>query len=194
MGNSAKKMRASIIDAAQRIFAKFGFKKTTMDEIAHEIHKEKSSIYHYFRGKEQIYVEVVNKELSALEDELHQALEREASPQGQLRAFIITRIQCLRRLPNLSDVIRDDSRMHLTSLETLRESYRKSQSRMVSDILRFGIEKGVFHDKTFDILLLGVLTAFSGIESHCNADNGEAEFEPVVDNVMELVFHGILKK
>jgi len=45
-------MREHIISAAREIFARYGYRKTTMDDIAASIRRAKSSIYHYFPGKE----------------------------------------------------------------------------------------------------------------------------------------------
>jgi len=47
MAKLEKDVREIIIEAARGIFARFGFRKTTMDEIAQLAHKAKSSIYHY---------------------------------------------------------------------------------------------------------------------------------------------------
>ena len=42
--NYNETVKASILDAARALFAKFGYKKTTMEDIAHELHKGKSSV------------------------------------------------------------------------------------------------------------------------------------------------------
>jgi len=43
-----------IINSATKYFSKFGFHKTTMDEIAKHIHKAKGVLYYYFKGKEEL--------------------------------------------------------------------------------------------------------------------------------------------
>ena len=54
-----KNMRANskqqIIEAAGVIFERYGFKKTTMDDIAYAAGKGKSSLYYYFKNKEQVF-------------------------------------------------------------------------------------------------------------------------------------------
>ena len=193
--DSASSMRESIIDVAQGIFSKFGYKKTTMDEIAQEVHKEKSSIYHYFKGKEEIFLEVVNKEIRIIQEELRRNINQQESPQSRLRAFIVTRIQCLKRLPNLYSLLRDDNLMHVASFREVRDTYRESELQLVTQILSFGIVRGVFRGKTnLDIVIKGVMTAFSGIESLWSPEKEDSEFEQDVDNVMELVFHGIVER
>ena len=48
-------VRLQIVESSRIIFSKYGYKKTTMDEIAQITGKGKSSIYYYFPGKEDIY-------------------------------------------------------------------------------------------------------------------------------------------
>lgn len=55
---------ADIIRAAERRFVKHGPAKTTLDEIARDLRLSKSSIYHYFNSKEELYTEVIRKQAS----------------------------------------------------------------------------------------------------------------------------------
>ena len=49
--------KARIIAAAEQMFAHFGIQKTTMEEIAKKVHMGKSTLYYYFKSKEDIFAE-----------------------------------------------------------------------------------------------------------------------------------------
>lgn len=51
--------RQEILDAAVQIFAKKGFKATTLDEIAEQSEFGKGTLYNYFSSKEDIYKEII---------------------------------------------------------------------------------------------------------------------------------------
>ena len=51
-----------IVEVAQNIFKKYGFRKSTMDEIAVAAGKGKSTLYHYFKSKEEVFAAVIEKE------------------------------------------------------------------------------------------------------------------------------------
>ena len=51
--------KSEILDAAIHIFAKKGFKATTLDEIAEKSEFGKGTIYNYFSNKEEIYREII---------------------------------------------------------------------------------------------------------------------------------------
>ena len=45
------KVRDSIVDSASWLFDRFGYEKTSVDEIARRAHRAKTSVYYYFDGK-----------------------------------------------------------------------------------------------------------------------------------------------
>ena len=47
-------IRADILRAAEALFQKWGLKKTTMEDIAKEAGKGKSTLYYYFKSKAEI--------------------------------------------------------------------------------------------------------------------------------------------
>jgi len=52
--------RAAIVDAAVGIFAKKGYRDTTLDEIAITAEFGKGTIYNYFKSKEEIYSAIID--------------------------------------------------------------------------------------------------------------------------------------
>ena len=64
-----------IINSATKYFSKFGFHKTTMDEIARHIHKAKGILYYYFKSKEELFNEVLKQELNTVKIELMKIVE-----------------------------------------------------------------------------------------------------------------------
>lgn len=55
--------REQIIKAARKLFKQYGFKKASMSDIALMVHKSKSSIYYYFKSKEEIFLQSRKKKL-----------------------------------------------------------------------------------------------------------------------------------
>jgi AcrR family transcriptional regulator len=64
-----EKAREEIVEIARGIFAKFGFRKTSMDEIAKAVKKAKSSLYYYFQNKEEVFQAVIEREAKCFEGE-----------------------------------------------------------------------------------------------------------------------------
>jgi AcrR family transcriptional regulator len=45
-----------IIEGAARIFAEYGYRQTTMDQICHSLELSKGAIYIYFKNKEELFI------------------------------------------------------------------------------------------------------------------------------------------
>jgi AcrR family transcriptional regulator len=69
-----KKLRkASIINAAERIFFDRGIKNTTMDQIAKKAELSKGTLYLYFKNKEDLLLEIAVKGLEKLGELMNKA-------------------------------------------------------------------------------------------------------------------------
>ncbi|MEJ2594025.1 MAG: helix-turn-helix domain containing protein [bacterium] len=84
--------REKILKVAARIFGKYGFQKTTMDEIARTAHKAKGSIYYYFRSKEELFLAVVSKEMNELREALLEVAAEKSGATNMLRNYMLTRM------------------------------------------------------------------------------------------------------
>jgi AcrR family transcriptional regulator len=58
--------RGALLDAARRRFGSLGFAGTSLDEVAADAGVTKGALYHHFRNKEQLFLEVYDR----LEEEL----------------------------------------------------------------------------------------------------------------------------
>ena len=75
--------KEKIIESATNILSRFGIKKSTMDEIAQKIRMGKSTLYHYFKNKEEIFLEVVKRESDTLKNSLNKppgAVKKQVQP------------------------------------------------------------------------------------------------------------------
>ncbi|MVP01312.1 MULTISPECIES: TetR/AcrR family transcriptional regulator [Paenibacillus] len=67
--------RELIIEAASKSFALFGYKATTMDQIAKIANVGKGTIYTYFINKEELFQEIMNRLIQELKHVAEEALD-----------------------------------------------------------------------------------------------------------------------
>lgn len=68
--------REAILDAAEVLFVRYGFKKTTVDDVAGEAGVGKGTIYYYFAGKEELLLAYVDRCMAGIHQACRQARER----------------------------------------------------------------------------------------------------------------------
>lgn len=120
--------RARIIDVAGKLFYKFGFDKTSMDEIARLSHKAKRSLYNHFPGKEDLLKAVVEKELKDAKAELQQIFEQtDLLPAERMKTYMIHRMQVMSRAETYQMILKHEFQYSLDlrfqDIEKIRKSF-----------------------------------------------------------------------
>lgn len=80
--------RDQIVESASEVFVRLGYQGTSLEDIAAHLGVTRPLIYHYFRDKDALYLEVLTRARTALEEAIISAVEPGASPFDQLRAGI----------------------------------------------------------------------------------------------------------
>jgi AcrR family transcriptional regulator len=186
--------RETILKTAQKLFARFGFNKTTVDEIASAAHIAKSTFYHHFASKEDIFRAVIEWEGQTLAKRIRDAVEEADTPQEKLRAYVITRMGYLRELANFYSALRDEYLEHYPFIESVRQKDFEDEMAMFREILSEGLRKKVLNlkDGDVEVTTLAVITALRGLEYPWTAKTGIADINEHAEVLLHMLFHGIL--
>lgn len=183
-----------IIKVAQKLFARFGFFKATVNEIAKAAHMGKSSLYHYFRSKEDIFKKVIERENTILNRKIEEALEKARTPQEKLKAFVVTRMKYLNELANIYSALQDDYLEHYSFIEKTRRKNLQEEVDTVEAILREGVRKGVFFIKDLKFTSFAIVSALKGLEYPWFTKMEGYKLERNLDKLIEVLFNGIVKR
>ncbi len=193
--NYNESVRVSILEAAQGLFSKYGYKKTTMEDIAQELHKGKSSLYYYFKNKEEIFQAVIDWEQSVLLNKLHEIVDSEQEPKDKLNNYVLVRMRTISELDNYFKALTDEKSGGLEFVKKVKESSEKEEIEMVKKILEEGISTDTFQLKNTLMGATALALAMKGLEVPMfNATN---KFEDVIEhvqNVMNILFFGLIKR
>ncbi|GET28058.1 TetR/AcrR family transcriptional regulator [Prolixibacter sp. SD074] len=102
-------VKAEILEQAQKLFQQFGLKKTTMDEIAIACGKAKSTLYHYFKGKEEVFDAVLHMEVINLRQHVKDKVEEYKKMLDKLQAYVIEFNLGIIQKTNLYYIVKQDS-------------------------------------------------------------------------------------
>lgn len=187
-------VKDSIIDVARNIFSKFGFKKTTMEDIAHACHKGKSSIYYYFKSKEEIYQAVVEKESDILKIEIVKSINREVDPQDKLKNYVIARMTTYNKFANFYHAIKDEYLSHLDFIDRIRKKYENEEKNIVEQILKEGVKSKIFKIEDTRLAAIAIVTAMKGLEIPLFWEENEKSIEERQHELLNILFYGIIKR
>lgn len=191
MDKDEKKDR--IIESARELFARFGLKKTTMDEIAEKCGMSKASLYYYFQSKEDIFKSVIKKEFELFKKRVEETLSKEGSPQEKLRAFIVARFTRLKEISNYYSTLKDEYLEHYAFVEKERTEFTNWEIQTIQSILDEGIQKGIFETSDSKLTAVVIAYALKGLEFPWSIEKDMIDIETAINLMLPVFFCGIEK-
>lgn len=187
-------IKQNLISAARQLFIKFGFEKTTMNEIAEEARKGKSSLYYYFTSKEEIFQAVVEYEAEILKNNIIQALEDCQNAEEKLRTYVLTRFYGIKELGNLYNALRNDFLDNLDFIRQIRMKYDDLEKEKIQEIIEEGVSTGLFSIEDTDEITETIQMTLKAVELPLLL-NYEAEvFTKKINSLLKVFFNGIKNK
>jgi len=187
----SEKVRNQIIEVARETFARYGFRKTTMDEIAVEARKGKSSLYYYFKNKEEVFQSVVEEEAASLFSKIEAKVSEQSHPHDKLKTYIIARMEGFRDFVNYYDALKNDFLSRIEFIEQIRDRHNKKEQAFIARILEYGIQQKQFRQLNVDLTARTLVIALRGLEAPYFLEDKKIDLESHLNELLHILFHGI---
>lgn len=197
--------RDRILDAAEALFARRGYARVGLREVAEQVGLGKSSLFHHFRNKPELYAAVAARILRRMEQSLQASIAAGGPPLQRLDRLLDGLIDLLATHPSYSRVLlrslfEDDDLAGGTAQEI--DAHRAIGSIMgsMADLVREGIAAGHFRRVNVHHLLLtlvGLVVFPFASRGFGREVLGHDVFDPAEvvrrkQEVRELLRHGLL--
>ena len=191
-------VKDAILDATDRLLARFGYKKMTVEDIAVEVGIGKGTIYLHFTSKEEIVLSHVDRIVDRVKQRLREIAASDAPAAERLREMMLTRV-----------LFRFDSIQHYTqSLNDLlaalrpgllsrRAMYFESEAEIFAELLLAGRETGEFDFQDEKATARALLQATNGLLPYSLSTTelgAREEVEQRAGDVANLVMSGLLNR
>ena len=189
-------IRTKILNAAQAVFTRFGYGKTTMDDIAREMGKGKSSIYYYFTSKEDIFRAVIEKELLCMKNRIADEISGKTDSREKLKTYVVERMNGLKNLKNLYHIIQTEFQGQRDFVNQTRQITDQEEIKIVTAILDQGVQEGTFHLEDTFLTAIAIVTALKGMEIPLliSEKDGENLLDQRLDRLLDVLFFGMVKR
>ncbi len=190
-----------IKDAGRKMFAAYGYHKTTLDDIAGLMKLKKNSLYYYFPNKESLFLELIEDEVAVFLEKQKKILDKNIAVSKKIIQVLNELIHFVQQRA-VKYSIRIESYLEMTKV--LREHYpdfQKNQCKLIESLLNEGMACGelIRHNakqlsRDIDLLITAVFNNYYRLS--------EAEFIYEVDfdsisktvkRLISYIFDGIKK-
>lgn len=186
--------KESIREAAKALFLRFGFSKTSMDDIARQSNLAKPSLYYYYPNKEAIFNEVVIEEARQFMDYVEGLVPAELPAHEKMAFFYRTLYQELKlyaeEISNIPEIMYQQYPHGQPIVEKIMEFMKEK----LHPILVSGEKAGVlqFHDVETTLDALVHMTDFLNLKWMHRTP--EKVRDNIVNTVIELIINGMKRR
>jgi AcrR family transcriptional regulator len=189
-------VKDAILDATDRLLARFGYRKMTVEDIAAEAGIGKGSIYLHFSSKEEVVLSHIDRIVDRLRERLNEIAHSDATAAERLRLMLLTRV-----------LFRFDSIQHYTqSLNDLlavlrpgllarRAQYFEAEAQIFAEVLTGGRESDEFSFDDERATAHALLEATNGLLPYSLSTTelgAREEVEQRAADVANLMLRGLL--
>jgi len=135
----------SIIQAAKQRFARYGFTKVTMEEIAADVELGKASLYYYFPAKEDLFKEVIRSEQIEFIIEIKSLISRKLNASEKLKEYVDRRLDLFHKLLNLGTLIFHSPFLNNSMCRALFSEFENAELLLLDEIINAGKKSGEFN-------------------------------------------------
>lgn len=142
--DSKESRRKTIIDAAIGVFAKRGFFKTRVSDLAEAAGIADGTIYLYFRNKNEILIAIFEEKMGEFLRVLEERLAKCESPVAKLRDYVLYHFTLVAENPELMQVLTIEIRQSPRFLTSYHPREFSRYLQILQGILEEGQTAGVF--------------------------------------------------
>ncbi len=188
--------REDILRAASVVFQKYGFMKTTLDDIARECGMKNTALYYYFKNKENIMNAMFECDMKKIQDNIINAVAKQDTPKNKIHAFILEKLisfKSQRRYFNL--VLREDLSLKQRQFAfEQKNKFDKFEEELLTEIISVGIKNNFFENHPMESLIYMITGTTWGISYFVLHNDQEMNLNNIVDDVVNIMFIGLEKR
>jgi len=183
--------RHTILTVARTIFAHRGADNTTMDDLAKASGLGRRTIYTYFNTREELYLEVINREIDIILKQLNRVVGMKISPEKKIARFMVNHMKTIENLIRKDRILRMEFLKRSEKIENFRKVIDLHEKECFASILQEGTQSGVFLVDDCENTAGLALITLKGLEQQFILDNFGKPCRETLDLWQKILFRGI---
>ena len=190
-----------ILRAATDCFAKYGYGKTTLDDVGALVGLNKASLYYYYKSKESLFCDVIFRETEIFLDELHSKISQASTTEEKILKYLDERINYYKKVVNLHNLALDTVRKVEPVFFDVYDKVLVKEAEYLEGLIESGIREKEFKQADAKVIAQSIIEVSAGVryrQVHISSVKmaGEADFLSIMKKirvVVELILAGIKK-
>ncbi|HVU54730.1 MAG TPA: TetR/AcrR family transcriptional regulator [Puia sp.] len=192
-------MQGQILQAAQHLFQKYGFQKVTMDDVARAIGKGRSSLYYYYKSKDEVFDAVIDAEIREIIAELGRAIDQATTVEEKFRDFCLTKIRIARKKSEFfhaleSGMNADEMSQYARKKQAVTRRMMGEETGLLRELVVAGIktkELPKMGSSAIDMAVFVMLNSLHGLKMGMLTGNDFSRLDDAVDVLTNMAMRAM---
>lgn len=160
-------IKSQIVEASKSVFRRYGYRKVSMEDIAKACGKGRSTIYYYFKNKQEVLEEVALQEYMSITEPAAKQVIKEKSISENLFQYNQVKLKSLVRKTEEYDHLFTDIKEDPEFLQRMLHRVRHNEIQLIKTCLEWAMEKEEIAPVSRDdleFLAMAIVTAAGSLE------------------------------
>lgn len=186
------KKSSQIVEAAKILFTKYGYKRVSMDEIAKEAGVVKSTIYQYFKDKDDLLKYFIYDEINKMKI-MVEKIEKESKNSFEMIHKTIYELLMYRKNQQfIITMTKEAEDFHSTSLCESLKLIDKSILEYIENRLNTGIQKNVIRKCNTKVMAFVLFKAYVALAVDWEMENDYLDEKEISENISLFLKTGLI--
>jgi AcrR family transcriptional regulator len=184
-----------IYNAAIKVFAKYGYKKTTLEDIGKELNMTKGNLYLYIKDKQDLYHNAVGFALLQWQNYVRHAVNKETDPRKKFVVMCQKAVEYLSLDDNFRNIlIHDPDIFPMFGEHDPYKHINNNSVNMIRSILKDGIEKDVFRHVNLQSMSQAIFSIYKMFIIRMYILSEVKKVRKMFEQTLELITQGLFKE
>lgn len=184
-----------LFQASLKVFARYGYKKATLEDIAAELGMTKGALYLYVKNKRDLYERTVAEALTRWQERVGEAVQKEADPVNKFTVLAYSAFQYLTEDEELRNVLVHDPEIFpMFPREDPYFAINERSRNMLKAVLKEGIEKKAFREVELESMVWLLFSMYKMFIIETYIIRGKESTLNLFNQALELVLQGLINK
>ena len=183
--------REVILDVAAGLFARYGFRKTSVADIVRDAGVARATVYKYFSTKDDIFHAVIQREIQDMLLRVREEVEKESTTRDRLRAAVLTHTAEIRKKVNVYRVTTEALSDVIPRTEKDVQRLAQEALKVYGGILSEGMKAGEIAVDDVETTAWSIILAFKGVFMTTLTGQIEERMTGVIDALLNIIWNGL---
>lgn len=186
--------KEQIVEAARKLFTKYGYKKVSMDEIAKEAGVTKKTVYAYFKDKDELFKYFIFEEVDIMKKLVKEVEDRNLPFFDMVHQTIYEVLKHKKQENFLLTITKEAEALKNPTVIEAVKILDTEVKKFIKDKLTYAIEHEYIKPYNVDVLTFIIYKVYIALMFEWDSERMPLDEKEISDNVLQVLKNGIINK